>query len=326
MAERAEGMMKQRVSFPNEFFQDEVREGFLVERKMKCAWAAQIEVLKEIERICNKYGLRYFADSGTLLGAVRHKGFIPWDDDLDIAMLRDDYRKFMEVAPAELPEGWKLLDLKGGFEELFIRVTNGDTYDSRAERLLQFHGCPYVVGIDIFPIEYVPPKADEEEIWYLISIYLFHLMKNVSIFGGKNILGNIEQDLRNIEEMCKTKIDRNGNLERQLKELLDRMIQTYPGEGAKELELIIFDLKYEQLRYKYKREWYEESLIVPFENTTIPIPAGYADVLKIVYGKEYMKPVQYAPHDYPFYKKQDIELEKMRREQGASENDRDAGG
>ena len=92
----------------NYSYAGEYREGFFVEEKMKRAWAAEMEVLKEIDRICNAHGIQYFADSGTLLGAVRHKGFIPWDDDIDIAMKREDYQKFLAVAPKELPERWRL--------------------------------------------------------------------------------------------------------------------------------------------------------------------------------------------------------------------------
>ena len=91
-----------------EFYREEVRCGFPVTEKMKRVWAVQLSMLDEVERICRKYGLRYFADSGTLIGAVRDKGYIPWDDDIDLAMLREDYERFVKVAPRELGEGLKL--------------------------------------------------------------------------------------------------------------------------------------------------------------------------------------------------------------------------
>ena len=75
------------MQFPDSFFEDEVRNGFFVPSLMKRAWAAQLEVLEEIKRICAKYQIHWFADRGSLLGAVRHGGYISLDHDLDIFML-----------------------------------------------------------------------------------------------------------------------------------------------------------------------------------------------------------------------------------------------
>ena len=82
---------------------------------MKRAWAAELEVLSVIADVCERYHLQYFADYGTLLGAVRHKGFIPWDDDIDICMLREDYMELIRVLPEELPQS-------GALEETVLRA------------------------------------------------------------------------------------------------------------------------------------------------------------------------------------------------------------
>ena len=72
----------------------------------------QLEIAKEIDRICKKNNIKYFLIGGSLLGAIRHQGFIPWDDDLDVGMLRDDYEKFLKVAGDELQEKYKIIDWK----------------------------------------------------------------------------------------------------------------------------------------------------------------------------------------------------------------------
>ena len=89
---------------PREFFYDEIRDGFYIPGLIKRAWGAQLSVLSEIDRICQKNNITYHVYAGTLLGAVRDGQCIPWDDDLDICMLRDDFFKFAEVVKKELPE------------------------------------------------------------------------------------------------------------------------------------------------------------------------------------------------------------------------------
>lgn len=296
-----------RLKFSEVFFQDEVREGFLVEKKMKHAWAAQLEVLKEIDRICLENGIHYFADSGTLLGAIRHKGFIPWDDDVDIAMRREDYNSFFSIVERELPEGWIFIDgNKHG--QGYGRVMNGSIEDVGTERILQFHGCPYVVGVDIFPLDYVPPVKEEEETWHLLLEYLWILYNDLKK-DGEGVSGSeLERNLQQAEAWCKVRFDRTGNLEVQVIRLMNQIAQLYWSNEAKELEMVVCDWG-GGYKYKYKCEWYADSIQVPFENIMIPIPAKYHEVLIALYGEDYMTPKRgIADHHYPFYKNQDTVL------------------
>ena len=89
------------MKFDDDFFKAEVREGFEITSMMKRAWAAQMEVFQVVADVCRKNKLRYFADWGTLLGAVRHKGMIPWDDDIDVAMPRDDFERLVRFIEKE---------------------------------------------------------------------------------------------------------------------------------------------------------------------------------------------------------------------------------
>ena len=85
------------MQFTQDFFKPEIREEFEIQAMMKRAWAAQMEVLQVVADICEENGLQYFADGGTLLGAVRHQGFIPWDDDIDICLKREDYNRLISI-------------------------------------------------------------------------------------------------------------------------------------------------------------------------------------------------------------------------------------
>ena len=299
------------IDFPADYFEEETREGFFVGSKMKRAWAAEMEVLKEIDRICNTYGIQYFADSGTLLGAVRHKGFIPWDDDIDIAMKREDYVKFLEVAPKELPEEWILLNpflqKEDMWRQTFTRVVNGDTISFEKRRLNNFHGCPYIVGVDIFPLDYLPEAREEEEVLWLILKYLYAAI----CLTKEGKIENQTEVLTEIEKICGVKIDREQGILTQLLRLADKMCCLYLNDRTERLMLSMWELEKEN-QCIYQSKWYEKSIRVPFENIEIPVPVGYQEVLRVLYGENYMTPVMTgARHEYPFYKHYDEQLAKM---------------
>lgn len=90
-----------KIQLPKGFLDAEMRCGYQVTTEMKKVWAVQLDLLYEFQRVANKHGIKYIANGGTMLGAVRHKGFIPWDDDTDIMMMRDEYERFCQIAPKE---------------------------------------------------------------------------------------------------------------------------------------------------------------------------------------------------------------------------------
>ncbi len=155
----------EKLHFSSEYFYDEVRNGFYVPEMTKRYWAAQLEVLYEIDKICKKHGLGWFANYGTLLGAIRHKGYIPWDDDIDITMFRDDYDRFFDLAAKELPKGFCVLTTgtEPEYAYPFGRITSSHSIDLSEEYLEKFYGCPYCVGVDIYPYDRLFPDKDTEE-------------------------------------------------------------------------------------------------------------------------------------------------------------------
>ena len=116
---------------------------------------AELEILDEIARVCDENNIKYFILFGTLLGAVRHKGFIPWDDDIDIGMLREDYTKFLEIAPKEIKQKFFLDNINNSDDWYlnFSKVKNRNTIFEE-ELSLGFNGSKNIF-VDIFPIDYV---------------------------------------------------------------------------------------------------------------------------------------------------------------------------
>ncbi len=155
------------LTFPESFFKDEVRCDFLISEMMKRAWAAHLKILDELQTLFNKYGLVYYADFGTLLGAVRHQGIIPWDDDIDISMPRADFMKFLEHA-GELPEYLRVLSVYNSDTFInFHAVATNNTAEKLAwdqERFDRFYGCPFICYIDIFPMDYVPRNEEQKKL------------------------------------------------------------------------------------------------------------------------------------------------------------------
>ena len=295
--------------FNPSYFNGEERDGFYIAPMMKRVWAAQLEVLHQIDIICKRHNIMYFADWGTLLGAVRHQGFIPWDDDIDIGMLRKDYVRFLHYAKKELPERYQIINIHNTSQhtQLITRVNNSNSIKIDSGFLTQYHGCPYVVGVDLFVTDYLPLDKDEEatQLSLIISPFLLHREWDNQDLTMEEKL----QSLHEIEEMCNITFTKDKPIKQQLLILCDQLCAMYWDTDATEVS---FMLKLCEIpHYRLPISCYESTIEVPFETTTIPIPIGYEQILKLQYGDDYMTPKHInSSHEYPFYNKQKPDLEK----------------
>jgi len=291
--------------FPAEYFFDEIREGFFVSSMMKRYWAAQLKVLSIIDGICKNHNIKWFAYSGTLLGSVRHGGYIPWDDDLDICMLRDDYTKFCKIVCNELPQGYLFLDLKGEekYEQLIGRVVNSEVINYGKEHLERFYGCPYTVGIDVFPLDglYADEKKEEKR---------FSLECRAMKAGELIKAGHIKSDecknlLSEIEKERGIVFNRSGNMLRQILLLLDELFAECPIDEAEYVTLTPACIKDGTQVHKYLKEWFKVQVALPFENINVMAPAYYHELLSVQYGNYDAVRKGLGIHDYPVYKEQE---------------------
>ena len=296
----------------NNFLKDEIREGFYVPSMVKKAWSAELKVLIEVDRICKKNNIPYYAEWGTLLGAVRHGGFIPWDDDLDISMRRRDFERFKEIAAKELPKDFKFYGYwnREGFRQFNARVVAMDRICFEEDHLRKYDGFPYIAGLDIFVLDYVDK---DEERWqerrkkaseYLtFSDNLFY--KTLGNTEKKNLLLKYEKeiglDIKNPE---------SWDVQEKLFEMTEETMSSCPENEARGLiQMVPCGIDHNQV---YSLSWYEKTVDMPFENITVPVPVGYDELLHKKYG-DYMKVVREGGgHNYPFFEAQKAELMKVK--------------
>lgn len=274
------------LSFSPEFFQDEVREGFYISTMMKRYWASQLKVLSSIAKVCEKHSIKWFADCGTLLGAIRHEGYIPWDDDLDICMLRSDWIRFFEVAEKELPEGFQVLTIQGNdeYEQIIGRVVNSSVIDYGSEHLEEYYGCPYTIGIDIYPLDGLYSDKGKEQYR----------------------LGRARKLLEELEIMQQGQKSYSADKKRRLLKQIEALYSECSSDEAEYVALMPFYVPKEN--HKYPKELFDNPVLVPFENTYVYVPGRFEEVLEIEYGDFMRIRKGGGMHEYPVYADQERTL------------------
>ncbi len=313
------------MNFDTCFFETEVRNDFTVSGLMKRAWATQMEVLQAVADVCTRHDIPWFSDWGTLLGAVRHHGFVPWDDDIDIAVKRADYDRLIPLLRTELPDDFVLIGIYADAEHLHpiphSRVITNDKDRDLEKYMKRFHGFPFhYAGIDICPLDYIPRDLEKRKLINskLNRINQVILKLDVEEPKDSSPLSECEQELCEIEALCNTSIPRDDSAVYELWRLFDSL-----SAGCREEEadhLADYDLWFSDPGRLLRKEWYEDIIYLPFETISMPVPVGYDDVLTATYG-DYHTPVKFIQaHDYPFYKDQKIQLEKIFKEKGINKS------
>ncbi len=305
--------------FPEGFFEAEERDGFRIAPMMKRNWAVQLEIVEFIAKVCRKHGIKWYAEFGTLLGAVRHKGYIPWDDDIDITMFRKDYEKFMARAAKDLPKGWHLFN--GRNEEnptaSTLQVINTDVVCVDPDHLERYHGYPYIGGVDIFPLDNIPDDPDERAVHralYTLAYYGFYHT------GEKDLLADIKPEIKDavdsLTEAMGTQFDPDKPIKPQFLVLSDQIASLYRNDKTKEVADMQFYMNTEREHISVKA--YKDVIMMPFEMIKIPVPIGYDEVLRAYYCDGYMTPVRGSgsTHEYPCYAKAERRLREYYAQRG----------
>ncbi len=238
-----------------------------------------LNLLLEIDRICEKEQIKYYIYAGTLLGAVRHKGFIPWDDDIDVVMFRSDYSRFLKACDLYLQK-----------DHYFLQTIESDPLTSNPWAKLHDRHTAFISGVrragtaeginvDIFPIDNAPNnhwmrKMRGNRIDRLNFIYQYRFQQHFKRAGKK---------MRIFQTVIGWIPPWN---EQKYKERYDTYLQKYNRLDTK---YVVYLSNRKYARKVVPREWFGDGVRLQFEGYWFPAPVAYQKVLESLYGPDYMR-------------------------------------
>ena len=251
-----------------------------------------LPLLSEVKRVCEKNKIPYFLCAGSVLGAVRHKGFIPWDDDIDIGMVRKDYERFLKIADKELSNGYLLMygERSPNYYTCHARVFRDHTaLVIGVNRHLKMHHGFY---LDIFPFDTLPEGEEAQNAFYWEEKEIaneYTKMKKKKRYDGhnpiKNLIANSEYYKRNLHSSKK------------IFERVNDVMCRYNTEHPKYIADLCAPYN-KKLFFKYEDIF--PTVDMEFEGEMYPIPGNYDTYLTTMYG-DYMtlppKEKRYVKHD-----------------------------
>ena len=259
---------------------------------VKQAQTVQLRLLEKMSEVCEKYGLKYYAFFGTLLGAVRHGGFVPWDDDTDVLMFRSDYDKLLAVAEEEFGEDFFLQTMQsddqgfyGGYSRLrYVKSTAIEIYHWNTQK-------KQGIWMDIMPLDDMPGPDKVEKVWKEISeiqkIMFAKVYNEEETFRGMD-----PEEFSRYKKIAETY---------KYEELCDKLNEKCKGALPSDEVTIMTRYQPWGKYIGFKRDFFGEGKIVPFEGDHIRIPDRADILLQWFYGEHYMdipdKPEQVFKHE-----------------------------
>jgi len=246
--------------------------------------AVDLEIVKEVVEICNDNNLLYYMIGGTMLGAIRHKGFIPWDDDIDLGMPREDYEKFLNLAPLKLSSHLKLVNYHTDSTNQYYITRIGDTNTKVVETRIANDSKYTHISIDLFPLDGSPNNTILRKLYYLKVMYhraIMSLCYKDSIDPDRK---RTRKEKLLLFIMTKIPIEKMFN-PNKVKNKIDRIMRKQKVEKSNLIGCLMGAYR---TREMVSKSIYGEGAFYQFENITLRGPQYYDAFLKHIYG-DYMK-------------------------------------
>ena len=254
----------------------------------------ELGIMEYIHETCQKIGVKYFLAYGSLIGAVRHKGFIPWDDDMDICMLREDYEKLQDYLIANPDERYEVMSYKNNLNYVypFMKVQDNQTYLLEEDVRIDSNMGIYV---DIFPVDgYEDDSVFKDKMTKLIK------KRQLSCYTFKGIT-NTKSVLNSLIRYISVIIFYFTNTNKYIKQI-DDLAKSRKVTDFEHVDYLIYK---DMNKPVWKRKWLEEIIIGKFEDKELTIPKHYNEILTSDYG-DYTKlpPVEQrvSHHDFKLWK------------------------
>jgi len=244
----------------------------------------QIEILLEFDRICKKNNIKYQLFAGTLLGAIRHKGFIPWDDDIDVCMLRKDYNKFIEACKEDLDEKYFLQTYETDPDYILqyakIRKNNTLFIEQSTSECQMHHG----IYIDIFPLDNIMANT----LLGRLQLMLMYILGRINLSRVKMLCMNakkpVERRLSIVFHYILKIIPKAWT-----DKLLTKIACIFEGKDTKYIANLTNGVTKEILtRFTMEKDSFYDTIEWEFEGHMFPVPKNYREVLTRNFG-DYMK-------------------------------------
>ncbi len=271
-------MLPIQTKFPEHFFKEEIRCNYRITKEIKQLWAVLLDLMLEFNRVCKKNNIQYALDSGTLLGAIRHKGFIPWDDDVDVIMLRSEFDKLCKIAPKEFkqPYFWQTNETDPGSARRHAQLRNSATTGILKEEMK--NGVPLYafnqgIFLDVFILDEIPDETEDlNTLRRNLTMHIPVLWELRHMLYSNNSLPWIQDALT------------------QEAQLFDKMVSQYNGSGYKRVANFSLNPQRKESTL-FNADLFTDLVDYEFEGFLFPAPRQSDAILTGYYGNwhEYVK-------------------------------------